>query len=957
VLGCSAGESPPGSGETIGRSATALSVGQLGNHDNYFVWQRLAGIGADEVLAGDNFGAAFASGTLNNDTFADLVVGAPGDDAGAADGGAVFIFGGASGGAHTGTRRSQSGQNARLGWSVAVGDFNGDTLTDIAAGAPGQEKNGPKNVGKIYVWYGESGEVHNWTGPATSFWSSELNCGGDEEGDEFGFALAAGDFNGDQVTDLAIGAPGENANNNPVPVGGAAGEGLVCIALGQKKLGQQPGGLTSGLGRYYFQNTLDTNRDRVAGDRYGHALAAGDVTGDSVTDLVIGAPGEDGGRGQVQVLRGVSGGTLPNIFSSPQTLTQGAAGDPQPNDRFGSALAIGNFNKAGPRDVAVGSPNDLRGTARSGLICTFAGGSTLGGAVCLDQSPVVNASNEAGDEFGSSLAAGDFDRDGDDDLAVGVPGDGAGSEPATSGMVVLFEGGTSGLGSGTWFNQESTAGNSESGDRFGGALGSGDLDGDGAPDLVIGSPGEGADGAPAGSGIALVVPGRAQNLLLTHGPIIGAVTESTARIWARTNRPAEMRVLASCTGCNSPVPQVVSLGNAKDATGVAQLSGLSAGKIYNYTVSLAESGSGQFTQVYSGTFKTIPPNGGLTFVVGADMKERYAPYPIFAHVAAKNPDVFFNLGDNVYADGAFDKKESFEAFYKRNYSDSSFRSFMAKTSTQMIWDDHDIYDDWACDDNKWSSSDSYVDCQGNDRYLSARAAFDEYAGALNPPTPFALSCPMSGGRDCEQHAPIYYTYSARQVDFFVLDTRTYRRKSDGEMLGATQLKALETWLEQSSGKFKVILSSVPFHQYSTTGGDSWDGADPKSMPPCTPVGQFRQEMQAIFDSIRSANVLGVVLVSGDQHWAGMFEHDVDGVSGGVKVHEFMPTPLGVNARPMACPLPAGAVGVSGGRYFGLFKFTDGATPKLQYNLIDQNGQSQHCKIIDRTGAIDATPCQ
>ncbi len=121
---------------------------------------------------------------------------------------------------------------------------------------------------------------------------------------------------------------------------------------------------------------------------------------------------------------------------------------------------------------------------------------------------------EAGDLFGASLASGDFDGDGFDDLAIGAPGEGIGAK-ADAGAVNVLYGSASGLtatGDQLWHQSTSgVLGGAEAGDLFGASLASADFDGDGKDDLAIGAPGEGI-GAKADAGAVNVLYGSASGL-------------------------------------------------------------------------------------------------------------------------------------------------------------------------------------------------------------------------------------------------------------------------------------------------------------------------------------------------------------------------------------------------------------------------------------------------------------
>ncbi|MGH3658779.1 MAG: hypothetical protein ACRDUA_19155, partial [Micromonosporaceae bacterium] len=122
----------------------------------------------------------------------------------------------------------------------------------------------------------------------------------------------------------------------------------------------------------------------------------------------------------------------------------------------------------------------------------------------------AGAASEAGDQWGASLATGDFDRDGFDDLAIGAPGEMVGT--AKSGGISVFLGSASGLTTGRGFTQETGGGGNEAGDLFGRALASADFNADGFADLAIGAPGEAPGGETIKGGTVYVFKGSASSL-------------------------------------------------------------------------------------------------------------------------------------------------------------------------------------------------------------------------------------------------------------------------------------------------------------------------------------------------------------------------------------------------------------------------------------------------------------
>lgn len=245
------------------------------------------------------------------------------------------------------------------------------------------------------------------------------------------------DANGDGLPDLAVGVPGED-------VGPSTNAGAVSIIFGAPN------------GRYGSAGGLRMTQEDVAqrserNDRFGAALSMADVTGDGVVDLIVGAPGEDAGAGQVMVLHGSATGLK---VASPTVLTQGArgaAGTAEAGDGFGSSLSVGD-------GLWVGAPGeDLGDAANAGVATRFpVKPLTSRGSVQYRQGARgVPGKPEKGDRFGAALGHGGS--------VIGVPGEDIG-RVVDAGMVVWK------LKKSISQNRRGVPGRVERGDRFGAAV-------------------------------------------------------------------------------------------------------------------------------------------------------------------------------------------------------------------------------------------------------------------------------------------------------------------------------------------------------------------------------------------------------------------------------------------------------------------------------------------------------
>ena len=288
----------------------------------------------------DEFGFALGAGDFNRDRFADLAVGAPGEDFGAADrGGVVNVLRGSAGGlSGAGSQLftqdspgvpgvAESGDN--LGLALAAGgDFEGDRFVDLAVGSA-EDVGTAEDAGAVNTLRGSAGGL---TGAGSQLFTQDSPGvpGFAEQNDGFGaFVQAAGDFNGDRFTDLAVGVA--------ETFGGIAAAGAVSILPGSA------GGLTGSGSQMLTQDSPGVPDSAEQLDQFGSALASGAFDADRFVDLAVGVVGEDVGTfqdaGAVNVLRGSAGGLT---GTGSQLFTQDSPGVPDSvefDDFFGDALA------------------------------------------------------------------------------------------------------------------------------------------------------------------------------------------------------------------------------------------------------------------------------------------------------------------------------------------------------------------------------------------------------------------------------------------------------------------------------------------------------------------------------------------------------------------------------------------------------------------------------------------
>jgi len=306
-----------------------------------------------------------------------------------------------------------------------------------------------------------------------------VGCDGLVDAAAEGVVRVLGDTGGAEVT-LCGTTAGERFGAALARAGDVDGDGVEDLAVGAPSYDD---GMSPGLGAVYvFYGGSDLATalpDQLvgpaAGGRFGAAVAsAGDVNGDGRDDLIVGAPDAGpAGNGAVYVFCWMDGAWA----------SWTASGDG--GDALGTAVAgAGDLDADGFDDFAAGAPtHDESGTMDMGLVHVWFGGPDLpGGAPVADST----ATGAAGDGLGSALAfLADADGDGVDDLAAGAPGcDAGGGSETDVGAVFVFLGQAETRALGPWAIAAGTAPHG----AMGGALSAaGDQDGDGRADLVVGA--------------------------------------------------------------------------------------------------------------------------------------------------------------------------------------------------------------------------------------------------------------------------------------------------------------------------------------------------------------------------------------------------------------------------------------------------------------------------------------
>jgi len=413
----------------------------------------------------------------------------------------------------------------------------------------------------------------------------------------------------------------------------------------------------------------------------------------------------------------------------------------------------------------------------------------------------------------------------------------------------------------------------------------------------------------AAGGIAKPYLSRAADRpVITHGIQSGDVTNDSAVVWARADRPARMLAEIATSDSFKTIHRAVFVDALPetDFTANALIDGLPAGQDIFYRIRFQDLASPTIIgEQVTGRFRSAPADRrSVSFVWSGDtagqgwgIDEARGGMRTYATMLRNRPDFFIHSGDNIYADGPIvaevklpdgqiwknvvteDKAKpaetlaEFRGNYKYNLMDRNVLAFNAEVPIFSQWDDHEVTNNWWPGEPLTRAEHArkkYVD--RNALLLAARAsrAFHEYM-----PMRFTQAEPGRVYRKIS-YGPL--------LDIFMLDMRSYRGPN-GEgleesyepaayFLGPTQVAWLKRELMTSQATWKVIAADMPIGLVVVYDTDRKSGVEAIAQSDGPARGR-ELEIADILSFIKRAGIRNTLWLTADVHYTAAHYYDPD----------------------------------------------------------------------------------
>ncbi|MEU6646342.1 alkaline phosphatase D family protein [Saccharomonospora sp. NPDC046836] len=480
------------------------------------------------------------------------------------------------------------------------------------------------------------------------------------------------------------------------------------------------------------------------------------------------------------------------------------------------------------------------------------------------------------------------------------------------------------------------------------------------------------------SGVLAAAPAaafvRTDRPVLTHGVQSGDVTQNSAIVWTRADRPSRMLVEISTDSRfrHGRVLRGPVLSPDTGGTGKLRIPGLPAGTEVHYRVTAEDLDGRAVSTPLTGRFRTAPAGrGGVRLVWSGDVAGQgwginpdIGGMTAYAAMAAREPDLFLHNGDTVYADGPLTETvtlpdgrtwrnlvtpekakvaetlEEYRGQFAYNLLDDNVRAFNAAVPSYVQWDDHEVVNNWY--PGEILDLPQYTEKRVDVLARRAFQAFHEWQ-------------PIDSKAAVDGRVYRSFRYGSR-VEVFVLDMRSYKDRNDndktepGSILGPRQANWLLRELARSKATWKIIQADLPIGLIVPDGQDIEGVANGL---PGAPGGR-ETELAWVLREISRRRVRNVVWLTADVHYTAAHHYSPDRaaftdfdpfwefVSGPLHAGAFGPNTLDPTFGPRAefvhAPPRANTSPLEGYQHFGEIN-VDGASGDLRVDLRDGTGAS------------------
>jgi alkaline phosphatase D len=412
-------------------------------------------------------------------------------------------------------------------------------------------------------------------------------------------------------------------------------------------------------------------------------------------------------------------------------------------------------------------------------------------------------------------------------------------------------------------------------------------------------------------------PLKTSGVQLNSGPMLGDVTATSVQIWAAADSPLRFRIELKPEGGewhaaeNDPL---LVLSDSDNPRGRCKVTGLKENTLYQYRLRASD---GIVAAIGKQQFRTT--GGDKYRLVFGSCAGDWGPDPsqsIFKTIASQTPDWFLWMGDNIYYSRVRQEWNDINMMRERwalQRSLPHLQAVLSSTAHSSIWDDHD-----------------YGPNDSDKSYELRDQSFELYKSYW--PNPYFGSSDDG----------VYHTIHLKGADVFMLDTRFHRQPNDlqvadKELLGERQWRWLQNELLSSTADFKLIVSGMQvladYHPY-----ESW--------------AIFDSERQRLLGFIKSNNINGAILLSGDRH---IGEVLVDTELLDYPLVEFTSSPLaaGVGGGTPDDAVPRRIAGSEiTAEHFGILDFDfSGVDATMHYSAMGQHGDKVGISYIIRASEL------